>query len=118
MGDKGGDPGVVERSTWIGLDEAVEALREQLAVAHARAAGTDFQFPVDSVTVELKVTATRSAEGKAGFRVPLVGAELGGSGSRASESVQTVTLVLGTPVNRDGVPQRVSGAGSSDQDKG
>jgi hypothetical protein len=100
----------------IGLDEAVEALREQLANAHAKAAGTDLQFPVESVTVELSVTATRSAEGKAGFRVPMVGAELGGSGSRALESVQTVTLVLGTPVNREGVPQRVAGA--SDQDKG
>jgi hypothetical protein len=99
----------------MGLDDAVEALRDQLATAHARAAGTDLQFPVESVTVELKVTATRSAEGKAGFRVPMAGAELGGSGSRASEAMQTVTLVLGTPVNREGAPQRVSEG--SDQEK-
>jgi len=98
------------------LDEALEGLRAQLASAHAKAAGTDLQFPVDSLTVEFKVVVTRSAEGKAGFRVPVVGAELGGSGSWQSEAMQTVTLVLGGPVDRDGVPQRV--AGVSDEEKG
>jgi hypothetical protein len=87
-----------------------------LAAAHASAAGKDLQFPVDSVSVELKVAVTKVAEGKAGFRVPVVGAELGGSGSRESEAMQTVTLVLGGPVDADGVPQRVSRA--SDEEKG
>jgi hypothetical protein len=100
----------------VSLDEALEALRAQLALAHAKAAGTDLQFPVESVTVELTVAVTRSAEGKAGFRVPMVGAELGGSGSRKAESMQSVTLVLGTPVDRRGVPQRVAGA--SEVEKG
>jgi hypothetical protein len=116
MSDKRAGPDLTGDRVGIGLDDALEALREQLATAHARAAGTDLQFPVESVTVELKIAATRSAEGKAGFRVAMVGAELGGSGSRAFESVQTLTLVLGTPVNREGVPQRVAEA--SDQLKG
>ena len=115
MSDKRARPDLAGDRGGIGLDEAVEALREQLATAHAKAAGTNLQFPVESVTVELKIAATRSADGKAGFRVPMVGLELGGSGSRALESAQTVTLVLGTPVNRQGVPQRV--AVVSDQDK-
>jgi Trypsin-co-occurring domain 2 len=108
--------GSSEAVVGVGLDEALEGLRAQLASAHVRAAGTDVQFPVESLTVELKVVVTRSAEGRAGFRVPVVGAELGGSGSRASETVQTVTLVLGGPVDRNGVPQRV--ARVSDEEKG
>lgn len=100
----------------VSLDDAIEGLRAQLASAHAKAAGTDLQFPVESLTVEFKVAVTRSVEGKAGFRVPVVGAELGGSGSRESEAMQTVTLVLGGPVDRDGVPQRVASA--SDEEKG
>ncbi len=106
----------LRRGPGVELDEALEILRRQLASAHLRAAGTDFQFPVETVTVELKVAVTRSADGKAGFRVPILGAELGGSGSWAAESIQTVTLTLGPPVNRDGTPQRV--ASQSDQDKG
>jgi hypothetical protein len=100
----------------VGLDEALEALRAELAAAHARAAGTDLQFPVESVTMELKVAVTRSAGGKAGLRVPVLGAELGGSGSWESASGQTVTLTLGSPVDRNGVPQKVARA--SDEEKG
>lgn len=100
----------------MGLDEALDALRGELAAAHVRAAGSDFQFPIESVTVELSVAVRLSAEGKAGFRVPVVGAELGGSGSRGSEAMQTLTLVLGAPVDRDGTPQRV--ARESEREKG
>jgi hypothetical protein len=109
------DSSYQDTTAGVGLDEALEGLRVQLAAAHAKAAGTDVQFPVESLTVEFKVVVTKSAGGKAGFRLPVVGAELGGSGSWESEQIQTVTLVLGGPVNRDGVPQRV--ARLSDEDK-
>jgi hypothetical protein len=100
----------------IGLDDALEALRAELASARAKAVGQDVQFPIETLTVELKVGVTRSKEGKAGFRVPLVEAELGGSVGVDRQTLQTVTLVLGSPVNRDGDPVKVASA--SDELKG
>ena len=70
-GEGGRDPGPAK---------VLEDLRAELELARGKAAGTDVQFPVETVTVELKVGATRSKEGRTGFRVPLVGAELGGVG--------------------------------------
>jgi hypothetical protein len=92
----------------VGLGEALEALRAELASAQTSAAGQDLQFPVESLTVELKVGVTRSKEGKAGFHVPLVEAELGGSVGVDRETLQTVTLVLGPPVDREGQPVKVA----------
>lgn len=97
-----------EKSDGIGLADALEALRAELASAQTKAAGTDIRFPIETLTVELKVGVTRSAEGKAGFRVPFVGAELGGSTGNNRETLQTVTLVMGAPVDRDGRPVKVA----------
>jgi Trypsin-co-occurring domain 2 len=68
-------------------------------------------LPVDSMTVELTVTATRSVEGKAGFRVPFIGVELGGGGRREHGSRHTVTAVFGGPVDREREPVKVASAG-------
>jgi hypothetical protein len=95
----------------IGLADALEALRAELALAQAKATETDVQFPIESLTVELKVGVMRSKEGKAGFRVPFVGAELGGSAGFDRETLQTVTLVLGAPVDQAGNPVKVTSAG-------
>jgi hypothetical protein len=100
----------------IGLDDALEALRAELASARVKAAGEDLQFPVESLTVELKVGVTRSKEGKAGFRVPLIEAQLGGSVGVDRQALQTVTLVLGAPVDEHG--NRVKVASASDELKG
>jgi hypothetical protein len=86
----------------IGLADALEMLRAELASAQVKAADKDIQFPIETLTVELKVGVTKSKEGKAGFTVPFIGAELGGSAGRDRETVQTVTLVLGSPVDREG----------------
>ena len=64
----------------LGLSEAIGLLRDELLRARAAGAGSDIQLPVESMTVELSVTATRSADGKAGFTVPVVGLQLGGGG--------------------------------------
>ena len=92
----------------IGLDEALEALRAELASARAKAAGTDLQFPIETLTIEFKVGVTRSKEGRAGFHVPLVEAELGGSVGVNRQTLQTVTLVLGAPVDQNGNPVKVA----------
>ena len=95
----------------IGLAEAIAALRDELLAARAAGAGSDIQLPVESMTVELTVTATRTAEGKAGFKVPIVEVELGGGGSRERADQQTVTVVFGSPVDRRGNPVKVADEG-------
>ena len=92
----------------LGLVDAIGLLRDELLEARAAGAGSDIQLPVESMTVVLKVTASRSKDGKAGFKVPVVELELGGGGSRERGSEQTVTVVFGGPVDRDGRPVKVA----------
>jgi hypothetical protein len=91
---------VVDRSDGIDLAEAIAALRDDLLMARAAGAGSDIQLPVESMTVELVVTATCTADGKAGFKIPFVPVELGGGGSRQRANEQRVTVVFGAPVDR------------------
>jgi len=105
MGMTGRD---AEPADALGLADAIGLLREELLKAHAAAAGSDIQLPVESMTVELKVTATKSVDGKAGFKVPLVDLEVGGVAGRERGSEQTVTVVFGGPVDRDGNPVKVA----------
>lgn len=92
----------------IGLDDAIEALRADLIVAMETGAGKPIQFPVEKMTVELHVVATKSVNGKAGFKVPIVEVELGGGGGWSSENTQKVTVEFGSPVDQDGIPVRVA----------
>jgi hypothetical protein len=92
----------------LGLADAIEALRDELLAARETGADSDIQLPVESMTVELTVRATRSIDGKAGFTVPFVNIELGGGGSREHGSDQTVTVVFGGPVDREGTPVKVA----------
>jgi Trypsin-co-occurring domain 2 len=92
------------------LAEAIGLLRGELLRARAAGAGSDIQLPVESMTVQLTVTATRSVDGKAGFRVPIVELELGGGAGRQRGSEQVVTVVFGGPVDRDGRPAKIASA--------
>ena len=94
----------------LGLSQAIGLLRDELLSARAAGAVSDIQLPVESMTVELSVTATRSADGRAGFTVPVVGVQLGGGGERQRGSEQKVTVVFGEPVDRDGNPVKVASA--------
>ena len=107
MGMTGRDAGSADG---LGLADAIGLLREELLQAQAAGAGSDIQLPVESMTVVLKVTATRSVDGKAGFKVPVVELELGGGGSREHGSEQTVTVVFGGPVDWEGNPVKVASA--------
>ena len=97
----------------LGLAEAIGLLRDELLQARAAGGASDIQLPVESMTVVLTVTATRSTEGKAGFKVPFVELELGGSRGRTRGSEQTVTVVFGGPVDRAGRPVKVASAGDA-----
>jgi len=94
----------------VGLADAIGLLRDELLKARAAGADSDIQLPVQSMTVVLTVEATRSLEGKAGFKVPVVEVELGGGGSRQRSTGQTVTVVFGEPVDRQGRPVKVAKA--------
>lgn len=94
----------------LGLAEAIGLLRDELLQARAAGGASDIQLPVESMTVVLTVTATRSAEGKAGFKVPIVELELGAAGGRQRGSEQTVTVVFGSPVDRAGHLVKVASA--------
>jgi hypothetical protein len=96
----------------LGLVEAIESLRDDVLKAQAAGSNSDIQLPVESMTVELTVIATRSVDGKAGFKVPIVEVELGGGGSRERGSTGKVTVVFGGPVDREGKPVRVDRASS------
>lgn len=102
----------VDRTSGIGLREAIESIRADLVAAQTAGADTEIQFPVQSLTIELQVVATRGADGRAGFKIPFLDLELGGSGSRASERTSTITVEFGAPVSPSGrsvqVADRVS----------
>jgi hypothetical protein len=100
----------------IGLADAIEMLRAELLRARRAAAGSMVQFPVASMTVQLQVAATRSADGKASFTVPFVNVGLGGSAGWRRETIQMVTVTFGSPVDQDGNPVKVSA--STDELKG
>lgn len=94
----------------MGLADAIADLRDELLAARTAGARADIQLPVESMTVTLHVVATRTADGKAGFKVPFVNAELGGSAGWQRETMQTVTVVFGPPVDSTGNPVKVAKA--------
>jgi hypothetical protein len=104
MGMTGRD---VRPADGLGLADAIGLLRDELLEAQAAGAGSH-PVPVESMTVVLKVTATKSKDGKAGFKVPIVELELGGGAGQQRGSEQTVTVVFGGPVDRNGRPVKVA----------
>ncbi|GAA3543911.1 hypothetical protein DMH25_03185 [Streptomyces sp. WAC 01325] len=100
----------------IGLTEAIQTLRAELLAAQSDPGHQDVQFPIQSITIELQVAATRSADGKAGFKVPFINAELGAGAGWQKETLQAITVVFDAPVDRTGNPIKVVSAG--DQVKG
>jgi hypothetical protein len=87
----------------LGLADAIGLLRDELLRARAAGAGADIQLPVESMTVELTVTATRSLDGKAAFTVPVVGLQLG----RLADPVRAVAVLPDGRVVTGGADRRV-----------
>lgn len=84
----------------IGLVEAIEAVRAELTRAVEENVDKDIQFPVDKVELEFHVGVTRGAGATGGIRFWVI--ELGGKASYESESVHTVKVSLGAPVDSQG----------------
>lgn len=100
----------------VGLAEAIAGLRADLLEARQAGAGAEIQLPVESMTVELKVVVSKGADGKAGFKVPIINAELGGGANWKNEATQIVTVTFGAPVDRDGNPVRVASGSDTEDD--
>src|SRR5437899_1386337 len=92
----------------LGLADAIGLLRDELLKARAAGAGSEIQLPIASMTVQLTVTATRSVDGKAGFKIPFIELEVGGGAGRERGAQQLVTVVFGGPVDREGRPMPVA----------
>lgn len=105
-----------EERDGLGLAEAIEALRGQLIQAVEAGAGARVQFPVQEVSIELAAVVTNSKDGKAGFKIPFVGAELGGGIANSNATTQRVTIRFAAPIDQAGNSVKV--ASSSDEDKG
>jgi len=77
---------------WVGLTEAVQALRDELAVARKTSEGEPIMFSVGPVEVEFAVVAKKTGTGKAGltFGVVTIGAE----GGLAREQTHRVKVTL------------------------
>jgi hypothetical protein len=109
VSDLGGGSGEFQG---VGLAEAIASVRADLLAARQAGAGAEIQLPVQSLTVELKVVATKGVDGKAGFKVPIINAELGGGANWKNEATQTVTVQFGEPIDRTGNPVKVASAGA------
>jgi Trypsin-co-occurring domain 2 len=90
----------------IGLKETIEALRAELSAAVESGSDAEIQFPVGEVQLEVNVGVTRTADAKGGVRFWVL--ELGGGGSRATESLQKISVTLEPPVDRTGAPVKVT----------
>ncbi|WP_214404788.1 trypco2 family protein [Pseudonocardia lacus] len=108
MSDTSSGTGEVEG---VGLAEAIASVRADLLAARLAGADAEIQLPVASLIVELTVVATKGVDGKAGFKVPFINAEVGGGASWKSEATQTVTVQFSEPVDRAGNPVKVASAG-------
>jgi len=86
MTDEDADPG------WVGLTEAIEALRDALVRAWWDGQRRRVRFKVEPVELTMQVGVTRAGKGSAGIRWHVLA--LGGERSRESVSTQTLKLRL------------------------
>jgi hypothetical protein len=76
----------------VGLAEAIEALRAELAQAMANAPGQGLRFKTGSVELTVEAAVTKNFGGNAGIKWWLI--EAGGEASRESAVTQTLTISL------------------------
>ncbi len=87
---------------WVGLAEAIRALRAELSTAMAEGAGQALRFELGPVEMEFLLEVSREAGGEAEVKFWVV--SLGGKGSVTSGSTHRVTLALIPRTSRGGKP--------------
>lgn len=95
---------------WVGLADAIRALRAELTTAMAEGTGEALRFELGPVEMEFLLEVGREAGGEAGVKFWVI--SLGGKGGVSSGSTHRVTLSLtpkagagGPPVIRDVEPE-------------
>jgi hypothetical protein len=96
---------------WVGLAEAVQVLRDELAVAREAGEGQETVFAVGPIEVEFSVVAKKAGEGKAGLTFGVV--TLGMSGGVAKEETHRVKVTLTPRDAATGEPPEISDRVSS-----
>jgi hypothetical protein len=94
----------------LDLVTVIKSLRMQLEEAMTVAENQTIQFEATSLELEFQVGVTSSVEATGGVKFWVV--EMGGSGARSSETVQTVKLAL-SPKLAGGRPVKIAGATES-----
>jgi hypothetical protein len=92
---------------WVGLPEAIESLRADLARAWWDGQRRRIRFRVEPVELTVQVGLTRSTQGNAGLRWYVL--TLGGEKTRQTVATQTLKLRL-TPVLCDEDGNELAGA--------
>lgn len=77
---------------FVGLADAIQQVRVELAAAMAASAGETLRFELGTVEVEFAMTVHRQAGGAVGLNVAVASANA--SGGRSSESLHRLTLTL------------------------
>ena len=90
---------------WVGLADAVQALRSELTAAMTQGADESLRFELGPVEMEFLLEVRREAGVEAGVKFWVVNA--GGTGSVSSGSSHRVTLSL-TPQDRAGRSPHIS----------
>jgi len=104
---------------WVGLAEAIAALRDDLSEAWWDGQNARVRFEVEPVELTLQVGVTGSTEGNAGIKWHVLA--IGGKKSHEATSAQTLKLKLKPVIlGDDGTPagdQLVSGLDDSDDEE-
>lgn len=82
----------MEQEGWVGLADAVRALRSELTAAMAEAEGQRVQFELGSVEMEFLVEVQKEGGGEAGIKFWVV--SVGAKGGLSSGSTHRVKLAL------------------------
>lgn len=91
----------------LSVADAITELRREIITASDRARNEEVQFEISKMTLELNVVATFGVDGKAGFKVPVVNLELGGTATSSQQYTHRVTLELSGPIAPDSSSVRV-----------
>jgi hypothetical protein len=91
---------------WVGLAEAIQVLRDELAAAREAGEGEETVFAVGPIEVEFSVVAKRTGEGKAGLTFGVV--TLGMSGGTGREETHRVKVTLMPRDAATGQPPEIS----------
>ena len=79
-------------SSWVGLADAVSALRSELVAAMAEGEGQRLGFELDAVEMEFLFEVSKEGAGEAGIKFYVI--SLGAKGGVSSGSTHRVKLTL------------------------